>query len=87
MHPASSQCMQLRLTKSQRTALVWDGTSLKRIMLNAVADRSGGFCREPVLLVFWPGSWFQDLHAVWQPLHPIQSSGEMSNAFLSVLSS
>jgi hypothetical protein len=48
--------MHLRLIKSQRTALVWDGTSLKRMMLNAEADMSGGFCREPVLLVIWPGS-------------------------------
>jgi hypothetical protein len=52
MQPASSQCMHLRLTKSQRTALVSDGTSLKRMMLNAEADMSGGFCIVPEFVVF-----------------------------------
>jgi len=44
--------MHLRLTKSQRTALAWDGTSLKRMILNAVADMSGGFCIDPEFVVF-----------------------------------
>jgi hypothetical protein len=44
--------MHLRLTKSQRTALARDGTSLKRMILNAVADMSGGFCIDPEFVVF-----------------------------------
>jgi hypothetical protein len=77
--------MHRLLTKSQRTGFVSDGSSLYRMMLYVLGARSGGFWTLPVFFVEMPGSWFQDLQAVWQPLQPMQISGVTRIAFRSFL--
>src|SRR5208282_4389542 len=47
--------------------------------------RSGGFSNVPTFLVFVPGNWFHSLHAVWQALHPMQTSGEIKSDFFCII--